>query len=316
MKNIEIKNPSDNLVELFSLKEWRQQIHLFDNVYTPGTRAEYEWEMCSLPNDLGGKSFIDVGSNDGMFSFLAEKKNAGKILSVDLYIDEENTNLNMTHGWPIGRIKKVKAIKNSNIDVKSCSIYELNTLGQQFDIVYCSNVIAWLNSPTEALGQLSGIAKKQLIIREDISRIKGRPALEYVNNKELTGCMYNGNEEFYRMHLTALGYKKITFKPVDEYKIFELRHQQFPKHDIAAGIKIYENPFSDNVATVTSQKTAQAASVLINSRHFFNTIGWINEADTSIMKIKMIPENAIKRRIFENKFRKNMLQNCMIFAEK
>lgn len=200
MKNIEIKDPSSDLVELFSLREWRQRIHLFDDIYTPGTRSEYEWEMCSFPGNLNGKSFIDVGANDGMISFLAEKKGASKVTSVDLYIADENTNLNMTQGWSIGRINKVKKVKQSSINVKPCSIYDLNQLNEQFDVVYCGNVIAWLDNPTEAISQLSKITKKQLIIREDISKIKGKPLLEYVNNHNLTSCMYNGNEAFYTTH--------------------------------------------------------------------------------------------------------------------
>ncbi len=316
MKNIEIKNPSNDLVELFSLKEWRQRIHLYDDIYTPGTRSEYEWDLCSFPNDLKGKSFIDVGANDGMISFLAEKKGAEKVMSVDLYINDENTNLNMTQGWSIGRIDKVKKIKQSAINVKPCSVYDLGDLNAQFDVVYCGNVIAWLNNPSEAINQLAKITKKQLIIREDISKIKGKPVLEYVNNHQLTACMYNGNEEFYTMYLKSLGFKSIIFKPVDEYQILENRDRDFPKFTIKENVKVYKNPFSDGEFFFKKEMSVSSASILVNNRYFFNLLGWVEKQDVELYPHKMVPNNPFKKMIFEKKYRKNMINNCMIFAEK
>lgn len=316
MKNIEISSPSNGLVELFSLKEWRQRIHLLDEIYTPGTRSEYEWEICSFPNDLTGKSFIDVGANDGMISFLAERKGAAKVTSVDLYVDDENTNLNMTQGWSIGRINKVKEIKKSSIIVKACSVYDLGHLNEQFDVVYCGNVIAWLSNPMEAISQLTKVTKKQLIIREDISKIKGKPVLEYVNNNDLTSCMYNGNKEFYTKYLKSLGFKSIVFKPVDEYGILERRDRDFPKFTIKENTKVYKNPFSDEDLSIKDVTSVSSASILVNNKYFFNLLGWVKKTDVEIYPYNMVPKNLFKKIIFEKKYRKNMINNCMIFAEK
>ncbi|MEO8761959.1 MAG: DUF1698 domain-containing protein [Bacteroidia bacterium] len=316
MKNIEIKNPSQELIELFSLKEWRQRIHLYDNIYTPGTRSEYEWDMCVMPTNLFGKSFIDVGSNDGMMSFLAEKKDAKSVTSVDLYTNKENTHLNMVNGWAINRINQVKKIKKSTISIKPCSIYDLHTLNEKFDTVYCGNVIAWLNNPVEALKQLASITKEQLIIREDISKIKGKPVLEYINNDDFTGCMFNGNQTFYKTILKSLGFKKIEIIPVDEYKIVERREQDFKKFTFKENYKVYKNPFSDELAFINNTKQMATASVRINNRYFFNMIGWISENEVEEFKVQMIPTNLIKKVIFEKKYRKNLLDNSMIFATK
>jgi hypothetical protein len=314
MENIELKDPSADIQMLFSLKEWRQRIHLEGELYTPGTRCDYEWDMCNLPADLKGQSFIDVGANDGMFSFLAEAKGAKRVKAVDLYV--ENTESDMTGGWPINRIKTVIKAKKSSVDVERCSLMELNKLNEKFDVVFCGNVVTYLTDVIEGIKQLTNITNKKLIIREDLSDIKGKPALEFINTGDLNYNMYRGNREYYQKLLAALGYKKITFHPVDEYKIFEMRYAQFPKHDIPAGVKVYNDPFTDDIRTTTEQRSSQAVSMKVNNRHFFSTIGWVDSTKSAESKIKMIPENSLRKKIFENKFRKNMLQNCMIFAEK
>ncbi|MES2680979.1 MAG: methyltransferase domain-containing protein [Bacteroidota bacterium] len=314
MKNIEIKDPNPQLLKLFSYKEWRQRVRLYDDIFSPGTRGEYEWDLCNLPSSLKGKSFIDVGANDGMFSFLAEEKGAGSVKSVDLYVDENETNMNMMGGWPISRIKEIKKIKNSSIDVESCSIYDLQKLGQKYDVVFCGNVIAWLQNPLGALDQLCAITKEKLIIREDISPVKGKPVLEYVNNKDFTACSFNGNEEFYRSYLQARGFKKVEIVPVDEYKIFERRSADFKKYEIAKGVKVFSNPFSEN-DFVYSEKLQATGAALINGKYFLDKTGWVNQEDAKLLP-DMVPVNPIKRKIFESRMRRNALNNCMIFAEK
>jgi tRNA (mo5U34)-methyltransferase len=316
MKNIEVKNPPEALIELFSFKEWRQRIHLFDNLFTPGTRCEYEWEMCHLPNDLTGKSFIDVGANDGMYSFLAEKKGASVVTAIDLYTDKRNTELNMLTGWNVDRVKGVAMLKKSGIEIKSRSIYELDSLGRNYDVVYCGNVLAWLDKPVAGLRQVAQIATKQLIIREDISKVQGKPVLEYTNNRDQTACMFNGNEQFYREYLGMLGFKKIRIIPVDEYKIMEMRNNEFQKYNIVKGASVYINPFCDDLYEYQSGSVTATAASKINNRLFFNGIGWINEKDVKEVHFKMAPDNLLRKIIFERRYRKNALNNCMIFAEK
>lgn len=314
MKNIIINNPPYELVELFSLKEWRQRIHLYDDIYTPGTRCEYEWDLCKMPDKLSNQTFIDVGSNDGMMSFLAEQKGAKEVTSVDLYINDDATNLDMTNGWSINRIQKVKSFKKSTISILPCSIYNLATLNKKYDIVYCGNVIAWLDNPIEALKQLGSLTNKTLIIREDISKIKGKPVLEYINNETFTSCMFNGNRSFYISVLKSLGFKNIEIVPVDEYEIVERRANDFEKFTICDKAKIFINPFTPEIEGMNTNSKISTASVKINNKYFFNMIGWVDESDVKPYYGQMIPNNPVKRLIFEKKYRKTLLDNSMIFA--
>ena len=251
-----------------------------------------------------------------MFSFLAERKGAKEITSVDLYVDEKETQLNMTNGWNIGRIQAIKKVVKSDINIRACSIYELEKLDKQFDVVFCGNVLAWLDYPIMAIRKLADITKQTLIIREDISKIKGKAVLEYVNNENLSTCMFNGNEKFYINYLTALGFKKITFKRVDEFEIYKKRNIDFPLFTINKGVKIFRNPFTNQeVSKQLNQENCRASS-FINNYYFFNYLGWIKEEDVQKVKIKARSFNTLKQFIFKKKFNQNMLDNCMVFAEK
>ena len=316
LKDIQFANPSRELVELYSFKEWRQRIHLQDNLFTPGTRCEFEWEHCRLPDQLSGVSFLDVGSNDGMFSFLAEKKGATEVTAVDLYVGEENTGLNMVGGWPQKRIELIKKSKKSAVDIKSCSIYELHTMGRVFDEVFCGNVIAWLQNPVAALTSLAKVAKNILYIREDVSKVKEKPVLEFVNNPSMSSCMFNGNEMFYSEVLKNLGFQSVEFYPIDEYEIYKQRYIDFVKFDIKADTEVLGNPFTENAELKTDKDSTELGSFQINGKVFFNRIGWIKAKDISISKIAAIPKGFIKEQIYKNKFRKQAKENKMIICKR
>jgi tRNA (mo5U34)-methyltransferase len=67
---------------------WWHNIDLGDGVITPGTKggeknAEIEmWNKLGLPEDMSGKTVVDVGCADGYFSFECEKKGA-KVTALD-----------------------------------------------------------------------------------------------------------------------------------------------------------------------------------------------------------------------------------------
>ena len=208
------------LIEILSKKNWRHKIKLSTDVYTPGYCAENEWELCLLPKSLKGLSFLDVASNDGMYSYLAEKKGATKVVGVDIYSDNEL--LNMTDSWDISKPKLIKKFFDLNADFHAINVLHLSELNQKFDYVLCSNLLAWLTDPFAALKSMSDVTNKVLHLREDISANKGKPALELVHKGDGT-CYYNPNKEYFIEVLTQLGFKKIEFSIVNERNLLKER---------------------------------------------------------------------------------------------
>ncbi len=82
--------------KLLSYPYWRQCIELDANYKTPGRVDKEFWNMLHFPDDLTERSFLDVGANDGLFSFIAEKKGAKRIISSDLYKEDVGS---MEIGW-------------------------------------------------------------------------------------------------------------------------------------------------------------------------------------------------------------------------
>ena len=63
------------LIKILQYPKWRHRIELFPGFYTPGYNTmPDDWKFNHFPEDLHGKSVLDVGANDGYFSFEAQCK--------------------------------------------------------------------------------------------------------------------------------------------------------------------------------------------------------------------------------------------------
>ena len=60
-----------------------------DGVYTPGIARDHRYRLQAIPNDLSGARVLDVGTFDGFYAFLAERRGAARVVAVDneQYVD-------------------------------------------------------------------------------------------------------------------------------------------------------------------------------------------------------------------------------------
>lgn len=120
---------------------WHQRFDLGSGVMTPGAN-DIGWllQKAGVPEDLSGKSVLDIGTTNGGAAFLAERRGAYRVVAVDIYDDE----------W-FG-FRAIKEALRSRVEFKRSSIYELPTLLQtQFDYVFFFEVIYHLRHPLLAL---------------------------------------------------------------------------------------------------------------------------------------------------------------------
>jgi tRNA (mo5U34)-methyltransferase len=280
------------LDQLFRYHRWRQRIPLENNLETPGTNYSDEWDGIFLPADLRGKSFLDVGSNDGMFSFLAEKKGASRIVSTDIYNDGMDSH--MTDGWNITGITLAKNYLNSKIEVNSHSIYDLHKINGDFDLVYCANVLAWLKDPLSALEQLGSKATQTLFLREDISKNDTPyPMLEMVHdyNAPRATCFYNPNKAWFETNLKGLGFKNVEFRLVDEKAIELRKRKEFAKYKIPQGTSVFESPFDNASSRNTDAEVQPRSTYVFQDFLFFPRIGWIKKSAAERMPDIAIQES-------------------------
>ena len=77
----------DELREAVAKIRWFHSIDLGSGIVTPGydpSTAERA-KGYGIPEDLRGKSVLDIGAWDGFFSFEAERRGASRVVAVDSY---------------------------------------------------------------------------------------------------------------------------------------------------------------------------------------------------------------------------------------
>lgn len=287
----------DDLDRVFSYHFWRQRIPLTASVGTPGRVFASEWEEVFLPDRLTGLSFLDVGANDGLFSFLAERHGASRVVATDIYTTENVSH--MTAGWNSTGAMIARDFLRSNVEFRNCNIFELDTLDRRFDYVFCSHVVAWLTDPLTAIEQLAARCAGTLHLREDVSRVDNpRPVLELVKDftaREAT-CYYNPNKAWLTAVLRGLGFRDISFKPIDEGAILQHRFEQFPLYSIPARTKVYKTPFETSVHGHIETAQHMRSEYQHDSFLFFPATGWINASDVVFVPDKPRPAPSLLRR--------------------
>ncbi|MEZ4798396.1 MAG: class I SAM-dependent methyltransferase [Flavobacteriales bacterium] len=280
-------NKQEELKEIYGYHYWRHRISLGDNLFTPGTRFESQWDDLHFPDNFNGMTFLDVGSNDGMYSFLAESKGASEVYSVDIYHEDEH-NWEMTNGWPIKGIKTAKLYKNSNIQIHSLSIENLDQLNRKFDYIYCGNVIIWIDNPYGAHQKLIELSNKVIHLREDI-----------IDNDEPAQFRFSkiwkpnskkpylaANKTYYREVFGHAGFKNVEFHYVDEQQQYLEYIRKCPKVNVKKGAQIFGVPSEANSMSELAETKVGRYSETVNDKYFVTGIGWVPKEFCEI-----IPEN-------------------------
>lgn len=107
---------------------------------------DIEFKLRSIPTDLTGKNFLDIGTNEGYFSFVAEQRGANRILAIDNVVQS---------GWgPDKNFKAVKELIGSKCEFRELSVYDLDAINEKFDVVFFMDVYYHLENPLLALRKI------------------------------------------------------------------------------------------------------------------------------------------------------------------
>lgn len=120
-------------------------------------RLMWQWIEQQLDQiDFRGKSVLEIGAWDGYWSFYAEHRGAASVLATD----------DKTQHWASGEgIWLARQILKSNVEIRQdLSIYDLSTLGRQFDIILCLGVFYHLRDPFQGLVQLRHCCHAETIV--------------------------------------------------------------------------------------------------------------------------------------------------------
>jgi tRNA (mo5U34)-methyltransferase len=161
---------------------WHQRFQLAPGVYTPGVN-DIEWVLMAaqLPDDLTGKSVLDVGTANGAAAFIAERRGADKVVAVDIYSGER-----------FG-LFALREFLDSQVEFVRASIYELPTvLQERFDVVLFLGVLYHLRHPLLALDSLRSLTREVVLLEtavadHELGPLRASPFVRFYEGDELGG---------------------------------------------------------------------------------------------------------------------------------
>lgn len=142
--------------------DWWHIIDLGDGVVTPGIRySRTKLERMQMPEDLTGKSVLDIGCWDGLYSFEAERRGADTVLAVDHRVPE---------GFMVARRELGSRVEFRELDVMDLSPQAVG----RFDVVFFMGVLYHVPDPIGALRRVHACTR-ELMILETASSYDWRP---------------------------------------------------------------------------------------------------------------------------------------------
>jgi tRNA (mo5U34)-methyltransferase len=126
-----------------------------EGIYTPGAARDHRYRLPTLPEDFGGMSVLDVGTFDGFYAFLAERRGAHRVVAVD----NEQYRDWVAARWGVeleggAGLRAVHRLLGSAIEYRRMDAFELDQLDERFELVYCFGILHRVENPLGLLRAL------------------------------------------------------------------------------------------------------------------------------------------------------------------
>ncbi|HEX8280596.1 MAG TPA: TIGR04290 family methyltransferase [Chthoniobacterales bacterium] len=112
----------------------------------------------ALPEDLTGKSVLDIGCNAGFYSLEMKRRGADRVLGVDF--DERY----------LAQARFAAEVRGEEIEFRQLSVYDVGTLREKFDLVIFMGVLYHLRHPLLALDLIREHVAKDLMLFQTMQR--------------------------------------------------------------------------------------------------------------------------------------------------
>jgi len=112
----------------------------------------------AIPQDLTGKSVLDIGCNAGFYSLEMKRRGSARVLGIDsdeVYLEQA---------------RYAAAVLGAEIEFRNLSVYDVASLGEKFDIVIFMGVFYHLRHPLLALDILYDTVVKDMLIFQSMQR--------------------------------------------------------------------------------------------------------------------------------------------------
>jgi tRNA (mo5U34)-methyltransferase len=203
---------SDELQSRVNALRWYHTIDLGRGILTDGVdNTPQRLGRIALPQDLSGRSVLDIGAWDGFFSFEAEHRGASKVVACDYYA-WHGTGWGTERGkapFLLAREALDSRVQDIDIDVMDLSAERVG----KFDVVLFLGVLYHLRDPILALERVASVTNELLILETVVDMVGiGRPAAAFYPDCELNADPTNWwgpNQTAVVGMLRAVGFNRV-----------------------------------------------------------------------------------------------------------
>jgi len=125
-----------------------------------GDYPKIKWRhfASAIPEDLTGKSVLDIGCNAGFYAMEMKRRGAKRVLGLDA-MDEY-----------LRQARFAAEVNELDIEFRKLSVYDVGSLGERFDIVIFMGVLYHLRHPLLALDLIHEHVADDLLVFQSMQR--------------------------------------------------------------------------------------------------------------------------------------------------
>lgn len=112
----------------------------------------------ALPRDLSGRSVLDIGCNAGFYAIEMKRRGAARVVGID---EDERY---------LAQARLAAEVCGADIEFKKMSVYQVEKLGERFDLVLFMGVFYHLRHPLLALDLIRAHAVRDLFVFQAMLR--------------------------------------------------------------------------------------------------------------------------------------------------
>lgn len=142
----------------------------------------------AVPDDLTGRTVLDIGCNGGFYSIEMKKRGADRVLGLDF--DERY----------LEQARFAAEVTGQDIEFRQMSVYDVAELGERFDIVLFMGVLYHLRHPLLALDLIHEHVAGDLLVFQTMQRGSNR-----------VDALRTDYNFFEQKHFESPGYPKMHF---------------------------------------------------------------------------------------------------------
>jgi tRNA (mo5U34)-methyltransferase len=159
-----MKRPDDVGSRVRALGPWFHNMDLAGVETAPdhflGDYPRSVWRTLApaLPDDLSGKSVLDIGCNAGFFSLELKRRGAARVLGVD------------SDPRYLAQARLAVEVSGLDVELRELTVYDVAALGERFDVVLFMGVLYHLRHPLLALDLVRAHVAKDLVVVQSMLR--------------------------------------------------------------------------------------------------------------------------------------------------